>query len=52
VGPELALEPHPDGRRFLFPRWKGAERPPPEPLTRLQLVQNWFAEVERLAPVR
>jgi len=41
----------PDGRRFLFARLK--ERPTPEPpITRLNLVHNWFAELERLSPTR
>jgi hypothetical protein len=38
---------HPDGRRFLFGRIK-EEFPPP--ITRLELVHNWFAELERLSP--
>jgi dipeptidyl aminopeptidase/acylaminoacyl peptidase len=51
LAPDFALEPHPDGRRFLFPRGKEAAPPAPEPITRVQLVQSWFAEVERLARV-
>jgi Tol biopolymer transport system component len=41
-------ELHPDGRRFVIGRW-GKTDPPP-PITRLNLVHNWFAELERLAP--
>jgi hypothetical protein len=40
----------PDGR-FLLVRLR--ERPKPEPpITRLHLVHNWFAELERLCPAR
>jgi serine/threonine-protein kinase len=39
---------HPDGRRFLIGRWAEQERP--DPITRLQLVHNWFTELERLSP--
>jgi hypothetical protein len=42
---------HPDGRRFLFTRLKEAPRPP-VPVTRLIVVHNWFAELERLSPTR
>jgi Tol biopolymer transport system component len=43
----------PDGRRFLFVRAKKREAPePPPPITRLHLVHNWFAELERLSPTR
>jgi Tol biopolymer transport system component len=41
-------ELHPDGRRFLVGRYVKTE--PPPPITRLNLVHNWFAELERLAP--
>jgi serine/threonine protein kinase/Tol biopolymer transport system component len=41
-------ELHPDGRRFVVGRW--VKRDPPPPITRLHLVHNWFAELERLAP--
>jgi Tol biopolymer transport system component len=39
---------HPDGRRFLI----GVEtkKDPPPPITRVNLVHNWFAELERLVP--
>jgi hypothetical protein len=43
-----SYELHPDGRRFLVGVWSEQERP--EPITRLILVHNWFAELERLAP--
>jgi Tol biopolymer transport system component len=38
---------HPDGRFLVAPR-REHERPPP--ITRLNLVHNWFTELERLAP--
>jgi dipeptidyl aminopeptidase/acylaminoacyl peptidase len=41
-------ELHPDGRRFVVGRWVKPE--PPPPITRIELVHNWFAELERLAP--
>jgi Tol biopolymer transport system component len=41
-------ELHPDGRRFVVGRW--AKTDPPPPITRVHLVHNWFAELERLAP--
>ena len=41
-------ELHPDGRRFLI--GVEAKRDPPPPITRIELVHNWFAELERLAP--
>jgi len=41
-------EPHPDGRRFVVGRFLKTD--PPPPITRLHLVHNWFAELERLAP--
>jgi hypothetical protein len=39
------IELHPDGRRVLFAR----ERTPTvvPPLTRIELVSNWFTELER-----
>lgn len=47
----LAYAPHPDGRRFIgcrLPRPSG----PPAPTTRLEVVHNWFAELERLSPTQ
>jgi serine/threonine protein kinase len=50
----LALRPmrgydlHPDGRRFVVGVF--GEQEPSPPITRLNLVHNWFAELERLAP--
>jgi Tol biopolymer transport system component len=43
-----SYELHPDGRRFVVGR--RVEIEPPPPITRLELVHNWFAELERLAP--
>ena len=46
--PVRGYDVHPDGKRFLFARWK--EPPlPPTPVTRLHLVENWFAELDRLS---
>jgi len=43
----------PDGRRFLFARTKeGAAPQSPAPITRVHLVHNWFAELERLCPTK
>jgi hypothetical protein len=42
---------HPDGRRFLFTRLKEAPRPQ-APVTRLTVVHNWSAELERPCPTR
>jgi hypothetical protein len=39
----------PDGQRFVMVREK--ERVPPR-LTEMILVQNWFAELKRLVPVK
>jgi hypothetical protein len=36
------------GRRFLVGVGKATE--PPPPITRLNLVHNWFEELKRLAP--
>jgi Tol biopolymer transport system component len=44
------LELHPNGRQFLFARIPG--KPPGAPVTRLSVVHNWFAELERLCPTR
>jgi serine/threonine protein kinase/Tol biopolymer transport system component len=41
-------ELHPDGRRFVVGRF--VPQDPPPPITRLELVQNWFMELERLCP--
>jgi Tol biopolymer transport system component len=46
--PIRSYEVHPDGRRFVI--GKVVKQDPPPPVTRLQLVHNWFAELERLAP--
>jgi hypothetical protein len=52
--PMRGYEPHPDGQRFLVRtsaagvEWTSLE----PPITRLTLVHNWFAELERLAPTR
>jgi serine/threonine-protein kinase len=43
-----AYELHPDDRRFVIGRW--VETQPPPPITRIELVHNWFGELERLAP--
>ena len=40
---------HPDGRRFLVGVTR--EQEPSPPITRLNLVHNWFAELNRLVPV-
>ncbi len=45
-----SYELHPDGRHFVMGRYVKTE--PPPPITRLELVQNWFTELERLAPTR
>ncbi len=39
---------HPDGRRFLVGVAREQELSPP--ITRLNLVHNWFTELERLSP--
>lgn len=41
-------ELHPDGRHFVVGRFLKTD--PPPPITRLELVHNWFAELERLSP--
>jgi Tol biopolymer transport system component len=48
--PMRDFELHPDGRRFLVGR--RIETEPEPPITRLTLVHNWFAELERLAPAK
>jgi serine/threonine-protein kinase len=45
-----AMVLHPDGRRFLFLRLAAPK--PPTPITRLNVVHNWFTELERLCPTR
>jgi Tol biopolymer transport system component len=40
---------HPDGRRLLV--GVAREQEPSPPITRLNLVHNWFAELNRIAPV-
>jgi Tol biopolymer transport system component len=47
LGSIRSYDLHPDGRRFVIARW--LEREPEPPITRLTLVQNWFAELERLS---
>jgi serine/threonine-protein kinase len=42
------FELHPDGRRFVV--GIPVKTDPPPPITRLHLVHNWFAELERLVP--
>jgi hypothetical protein len=43
----------PDGRGFLSVRDKeGVTSLFPGPMTRLEVVHNWFAELERLCPTR
>jgi serine/threonine-protein kinase len=39
----------PDGRRFIMA--KSVSRPDAQPVTRINVVLNWFAELNRLAPV-
>ncbi len=52
--PMRGYELHPDGRRFIIGtsaaglEWTSLE----PPITRLTLVHNWFAGLERLAPTR
>lgn len=46
--PMRGYELHPDGRRFVVGRLVKTD--PPPPITRLELVHNWFAELERLSP--
>jgi hypothetical protein len=41
---------HPDGRHFVVGKF--VKTAPPRPITRLELVHNWFAELERLSPTR
>jgi serine/threonine protein kinase len=43
-----SYELHPDGRRFVVGRQVKTE--PPPPITHIELIHNWFAELERLAP--
>ena len=45
-----SYEFHPDGRRFIVGRF--VKTAPPPPTTRLELLHNWFAELERLCPTR
>jgi hypothetical protein len=40
---------HPDGRRVLFARLRANAAIPP-PVTRVELVQNWFTELQRERP--
>jgi serine/threonine protein kinase len=40
----------PDGRHFVIGKFVKTD--PPPPITRLELVRNWFAELERLCPTR
>jgi serine/threonine-protein kinase len=45
--PNSSYAVHPDGRFLVALR---REHEPPPPITRLNLVHNWFSELERLAP--
>jgi serine/threonine-protein kinase len=47
TGPARGYDVTPDGRRFLFQR---AVEVPPPPATPMVLVENWIAELKRLAP--
>jgi WD40-like Beta Propeller Repeat len=49
-GPARGYDLLPSGRQFLFTRYARWE--PGPPTTRLNLVHNWFAELERLCPTR
>jgi serine/threonine-protein kinase len=46
--PVWRVELHPDGRRVLFARERAPTVIPP--VTRVELVQNWFTELERASP--
>jgi Tol biopolymer transport system component len=46
--PIRSYDLHPDGRRFLVGVRK--EQEPPPPITRLNVVHNWFGELNRLVP--
>jgi hypothetical protein len=46
LNPMRCVDQHPDGR-FLVGRSKPF---PQKPVTRLNVVHNWFAELERLSP--
>jgi Tol biopolymer transport system component len=48
LNPMRSYALHPDGRRFVIGR--RIDTDPLPPITRLHLVQNWFAELERLVP--
>jgi hypothetical protein len=50
LGPVRSYELTPDGRHFVVGRF--VETEPKPPITRLTLVHNWFAELERLCPTR
>jgi Tol biopolymer transport system component len=48
LGPMRSYALHPDGKRFVVGRRVQAQ--PTPPITRLTLVENWSAELDRLAP--
>jgi len=48
LSPVRSYDLHPDGRHFVMGRYVEGE--PEPPITRLELVHNWFAELERLCP--
>jgi len=39
----------PDGERFLMVKGESQE---PQPVTEFTFVQNWFEEVQRVAPIK
>ena len=43
-----SFDRHPTDSRFVLVQSETMD--PPPPITRLNLVHNWFAELERLAP--
>ena len=47
--PERSTDIAPDGRRFIM--IVGADMPANEPVTSIQLVLNWFSELNRLVPL-
>ena len=49
LDPMRSYDLHPDGRRFLVGVLR--DQKPTPPITRLNLVHNWFTELEGLSPV-
>jgi hypothetical protein len=47
--PLRAYDLSPDGQRFLMVK---DEQRKPSPVTEMVLVQNWFEELKRLAPLK